>query len=134
MILLTVLLAIPQPQETVRARSNVALERAVNDLGAQLQEAIHQSEDHRKEVDRKLDLVLETINRLVVSQQAVAAPATESLEVPLHPDAKPYHTNPPLTAALADTITKVVSSSQSRVKSKDREPSALLNSLRVSPI
>ena len=129
-----VLLAVPQPQETVRARSNISLERAVNDLAAQLEEQNRLAEAHRKEIDKKLNLILETIDRLVITQQTVSAPATESVEVPLPPGTNPYLVNPPLTTELSDIITKVVGSVQSRVKSEERKPSAKLNSLRVSVI
>ncbi|KAF8594940.1 hypothetical protein BDV93DRAFT_564924 [Ceratobasidium sp. AG-I] len=122
----------PQPQETMRARSNISIERAINDLTAQVEAQIRQSEQSQKETDQKLTAILETIDRLVVVQQAVPAPTPAPAPEPDQPPADKitYLTNPALTPELSNIIIQVCGSAPSR-SGKSKESNALQNGLRA---
>ena len=51
----------------------------MNDVVAQLEEQNRLVEAHRKEVDNKLTMIHETIERFLISQQTVSARQEESM-------------------------------------------------------
>ena len=102
-------------------------------MTAQVEEHARQAEEHRKENDKKLALILERIDKLVTAQQAAPLPAPVPGPLPagtLPAGKKPYLVNPELTPELSNTIVQVCGSAQSRA-GKSKEGNALMNGMRV---
>ncbi|KAF8607835.1 hypothetical protein BDV93DRAFT_552656 [Ceratobasidium sp. AG-I] len=117
------------PLDTVRARSNVQLERSIHELGANLEEQKRQAAEYFRQLDEKLTLVLQTIDRLAIAPQAGVAPAPAPATDPALTGPTSYLRNPPVTDEMKDIIANVSSSTRERTGTKEK--GALANSLRA---
>jgi hypothetical protein len=123
-------LAFHKPNAT---RSNLAIERQLNEMNDTLEGYKHTSEQHQMTTDIKLSRILEAIKRLE-SAPVVASGIQNPVPSPSSPSTaiKACLTNPTPTPELIATVSKVVSESRTRVGNK--KSGAEYNSCKVGGI